>query len=92
MTAPTRIVYGARNVYALDPYVRDTAGRFAPRPAVTPAPLQLVEDQADVDGGNVRVLHGGALLICDDVAARNVWRVRTIREEDGTFRVLYLED
>lgn len=92
MTAPTRIIYGPRNVYALDPYVRDNAGRFAPRPPVTPAPIQLLEDTAEAQPAAVRVLYGGAMLVCDDTDGRNRWRVRTVREDDGSFRVIYLED
>lgn len=86
MTAPARIVYAARNTYRLDPYVRDTAGRFAPKPATTPPPIAVLESS-----GTVRSEANGAVLIGpgDD---RNRWTVRCVRDEDGTFRVIYLED
>jgi hypothetical protein len=87
VTAPERLVVTGANAYVLDPYVRDVAGRFANHPTEPLAPLQVLEAS-----GNVRVLANGAVRVSPDEAARNYWRVRTIREEDGTFRVLYLED
>lgn len=83
MTAPTRIAYGPRNTYRLDPYVRDVAGRFAPAPEVTPPPVQLIVDSAVT----VESLHGGALVRCDDPAGANRWTVRVIRQHDGSHRV-----
>lgn len=87
MSAPVRVIVADRSTYRLDPYVRDIAGRFAPKPKEDPPPLALL-----VDLGVVQYLHGGALIIEQDTTGRNHWRVRTIRDEDGTFRVLYLED
>lgn len=90
MTAPTRIVHAGYRTYALDPYVRDTAGRFAPKPAETPAPVQLLEDTAaavecrDLTQGTMGAWTTGADPSC-------CWRVRVIREEDGSHRVVYLE-
>lgn len=87
MSAPVRIVYGARNTYALDPYVRDTAGRFAPHPATPPPPIQDLEAQ-----GVVQVLANGAVRVGADTERPNYWKVRTVRNPDGTFRVVYLEE
>lgn len=84
MTAPTRVVITERDAYTLDPYVRNSAGRFALKPTVPLPPLQLLEDS-----GQVRVLANGAVTISPDHEARNYWRVRCIRDEDGSYRVLY---
>lgn len=89
MSAPTRIVYGPRNVYRLDPYVRDAGGRFAPAPPVTPPPVELLTDSPDA---RVEYLYGGAMIRCDDTAGRNHFTVRVIREDDGSHRVVYLPD
>lgn len=86
MTAPTRIVYGERNTYRLDPYVRDVAGRFAPKPATEPAPLAVL-----IESGVVQYLHGGALIIEQNPDSRNRWTVRVVREDDGSHRVVYLQ-
>jgi hypothetical protein len=88
VTAPTRIVYAARNAYRLDPYVRDAAGKFAPHPAEPLAPLELLEasaDRIDLSGGN------GVAWTCGPETGCH-YRVRTIREEDGSFRIIYLEE
>lgn len=97
MTAPTRVVYGPRNTYRLDPYVRDVGGRFAPKPATTPPPVEVIAAQGQVvvvdqvdevdEAATVRRLFGGAVSVCDDPAGRNRWRVRVIRLDDGTHRV-----
>lgn len=89
MTAPTRIVYGPRNVYRLDPYVRDLGGRFAPHPPATPPPV------VDLVAGAVTVVdltngNGGAWTSGPDPAC--CWTVRVVREDDGTHRVIYLQD
>lgn len=88
MTAPTRIVYAARNTYALDPYVRDAAGRFAPRPASPPPPIQLIEDQDRAAAPHLIDLSNGnraAFTTGPDAGA--YWKVRIIRDPDGTCRV-----
>jgi len=87
VSAPVRIAYGERNAYRLDPYVRDTSGRFAPKPATPPPPIQDLEASA-----HIRVLANGAVSIGRDTDARNYWKVRVVREDDGTHRVIYLED
>lgn len=90
MTAPTRVIQAGARTYAVDPYVRDPAGRFAEHPTQPLAPLQLLEDVADtvavVDLSNG---NGAAWTTGPDASCH--FRVRTIREEDGTFRVIYLE-
>lgn len=88
MTAPERIAVTASGTYVLDPYVRDQRGRFADHPTQPLPPLADLEAVAvcrDVSGGN-----GVAWTTGSDPAT--TWRVRTIREEDGRFRVLYLDD
>jgi hypothetical protein len=85
VTAPERIVYGRRNTYRLDPYVRDAVGRFAPKPTEPLPPLQVLEA-----AGDVRTLYDGRVFVAPD--GSTTWRVRTIRDDDGSFRVLYLED
>jgi hypothetical protein len=72
----------------MDPYVRDEGGRFAPKPTEPLPPLRVLEAQAS----SVQVLANGAVITSADTAGRNYWRVRCIREEDGSFRVLYLEE
>lgn len=100
MTAPARIAYAAPNVYRLDPYVRDERGRFAPAPAVTPAPIALLEATAVVvvedlddqrpadDSDDVRVLYNGSTFVS---GAATSWRVRVVREAPGQYRVVYDE-
>lgn len=87
MTAPTRIVYGPRNAYRLDPYVRDLAGRFAPKPAATPPPVADLVAAAvavvDLTNGNMAAWTSGP-----DESCR--WTVRVVREDDGSHRVVYL--
>jgi hypothetical protein len=86
VTAPTRIVYGPRNTYRLDPYVRDAGGRFAPAPTTPPPPV------ADLVAGAVRIDltngNGGAWSSGPDPACH--WTVRVVREDDGSHRVIYL--
>lgn len=86
MSAPTRIVYTGPNAYALDPYVRDAGGRFATKPMETLAPIRVLESS-----GRVEVLANGAMTISHDTGT-NHWRVRCVREEDGSYRVVYLEE
>lgn len=89
MTAPARIVYGPRNTYRLDPYVRDTAGRFAPKPATTPPPVEAIEatGRVVVEDDTVRWLYNDTVVVCDDPAGGNRWRVRVIIDTDGSARV-----
>lgn len=88
MSQPTRVIQTARDVYAVDPYVRDEGGRFATKPLAPPPPLRLLEDQAqriDLTQGNMAAWTTGPDSSC-------CWRVRVVRESDGGYRVLYLED
>lgn len=91
MSAPHRVIEAGRQVYAVDPYVRDGRGRFADHPTAPLPPLQLLEASAD----RVRVIdlsngNGAAWTTGGDPAC--TFRVRVIREEGGAFQVLYLED
>jgi hypothetical protein len=87
VTAPERIATTASGTYVLDPYVRDRLGRFADHPTQPLPPLADLEAVAtvrDLTQGN-----GGAWTTGADPSC--TWRVRTIRDEDGRFQVLYLD-
>lgn len=84
----TRVVHANRRLYALDPYVRDERGRFADQPTQPLPPLQLLEeaaDRIDLTNGNGAAFTSGPDPSC-------VFRVRTMREQGGSFRVVYIED
>jgi hypothetical protein len=87
VTAPHRLIRTPADTYVVDPYVRDAGGRFAEHPTEPLPPLRVLEA-----AGAVQVIANGAVRVCADDAGGNYWRVRTIRDDDGTFRVLYLED
>lgn len=88
MTTPTRVLHTGPDAYVMDPYVRDGVGRFAPKPTVPLPPLEVLERQAE----SVQVLANGSTIVSRDTAAGNYWKVRCVREEDGTYRVIYLNE
>ena len=75
MSAPHRVIDADRRRYAIDPYVRDSGGRFANHPTQPLPPLQLLEAAAD----RVQVIdltngNGGAWSTGPDLACSfRVW-------------------
>jgi hypothetical protein len=72
--------YAQPNTFRLDPYFRDEAGKFVRKPEIMPAPVAAV---IDVSGGNK------AVFISADPLCPNYWRVRCVKTDNGTWRVVY---
>lgn len=86
MTTTGPIDYQDLEALRADPYLRDTAGRFAPHPADVPS------HPADVPSHLEHVGAGGAAVISYEGTNTGRHRVRVDRDQTGRLHVTYLDE